>query len=146
MTNEEKKLNEAIKQDGIETQSEILEELKRRFPQYVEQSHNEQEIERLKSVLNAMCAHIDGECDCSCTDCIAAGLVAVGIGDKKQAVKEFANKELIFISRIRKENGTKRECDKLVGEAELKELIDNILSKIQRHIFNAYKELYGAEE
>lgn len=43
MTDEEKKLNEAIKQDGIEKQSEILEELKRRYPQYVESSHNEQE-------------------------------------------------------------------------------------------------------
>lgn len=35
---EEDKLNKAIKQDGIDTQSEILEELKRRYPQYVEQS------------------------------------------------------------------------------------------------------------
>ena len=42
MTDEEKKLNEAIKQDGIETQSEILDELKRRYPQYVEPPHNEQ--------------------------------------------------------------------------------------------------------
>ena len=39
---EERKLNKAIKQDGIETQSEILEELKRRYPQYVKQSDNKQ--------------------------------------------------------------------------------------------------------
>lgn len=39
---EEKKLNKAIKQDGINTQSEILEELKRRYPQYVEQSDKKQ--------------------------------------------------------------------------------------------------------
>lgn len=35
---EEHKLNKAIKQDGVDTQSEILDELKRRYPQYVEQS------------------------------------------------------------------------------------------------------------
>lgn len=35
---EERKLNKAIKQNGIDTQSGILEELKRRYPQYVEQS------------------------------------------------------------------------------------------------------------
>ncbi|MDE7107115.1 MAG: hypothetical protein K2O39_02210 [Clostridiales bacterium] len=40
---EEHKLNKAIKQDGIETQSEILEELKRRYPQYVEQSDKKQD-------------------------------------------------------------------------------------------------------
>lgn len=39
---EENKLNKAIKQDGIDTQSEILEDLKRRYPQYVEQSHKKQ--------------------------------------------------------------------------------------------------------
>ncbi|MDE7406388.1 MAG: hypothetical protein K2M89_05910 [Clostridiales bacterium] len=39
---EEHKLNKAIKQDGIDTQSEILDELKRRYPQYVEQSGNKQ--------------------------------------------------------------------------------------------------------
>lgn len=39
---EERKLNKAIKQDGINTQSEILEELKRRYPQYVEQSDKKQ--------------------------------------------------------------------------------------------------------
>lgn len=39
---EERKLNKAIKQDGIDTQSEILEELKRRYPQYVEQSDKKQ--------------------------------------------------------------------------------------------------------
>ncbi len=38
----EKKLNKAIKQDGIDTQSEILEELKRRYPQYVKQSDKKQ--------------------------------------------------------------------------------------------------------
>ncbi|MDE5592638.1 MAG: hypothetical protein K2I75_01755 [Clostridiales bacterium] len=37
---EENKLNKLIKQDGIDTQSDILEELKRRYPQYVEQSGN----------------------------------------------------------------------------------------------------------
>lgn len=35
---EERKLNKAIKQDGIDTQSKVLEELKRRYPQYFEQS------------------------------------------------------------------------------------------------------------
>ncbi len=39
---EENKLNKAIKQDGIDTQSDILEDLKRRYPQYVEQSGNKQ--------------------------------------------------------------------------------------------------------
>lgn len=39
---EENKLNKAIKQDGIDTQSEILEGLKRRYPQYVEQSDKKQ--------------------------------------------------------------------------------------------------------
>lgn len=38
---EEDKLYKAIKQDGIDTQSEILEELKRRYPQYVEQSNSQ---------------------------------------------------------------------------------------------------------
>ena len=35
---EEHKLNKAIKQNGVKTQSEILDELKYRYPQYVEQS------------------------------------------------------------------------------------------------------------
>lgn len=39
---EEKKLNKVIMQDGIDTQSEILEELKRRYPQYVEQLDKKQ--------------------------------------------------------------------------------------------------------
>lgn len=39
---EERKLNKAIQQDGIDTQSEILEELKRRYPQYVEQADKKQ--------------------------------------------------------------------------------------------------------
>ena len=39
---EERKLNKAIKQDGIDTQSEILENLKRRYPQYVKQSDTKQ--------------------------------------------------------------------------------------------------------
>ncbi|MDE7164708.1 MAG: hypothetical protein K2O04_04710 [Clostridiales bacterium] len=39
---EEHKLNKAIEQDGVDTQSEILEELKRRYPQYVEQSNKKQ--------------------------------------------------------------------------------------------------------
>lgn len=34
----EQKLNKAIKKDGVDTQSEIREELKRRYPQYFEQS------------------------------------------------------------------------------------------------------------
>ena len=48
MTDEEKKLNDAIKQDGIDTQSGILNELKRRYPQYVEQSDTKKEIERIE--------------------------------------------------------------------------------------------------
>lgn len=51
MTDEEKKLNEAIKQDGIATQPEILDELKRRYPQYSEISGNNKEIERMKELL-----------------------------------------------------------------------------------------------
>lgn len=39
---EEYKLNKEIKQDGVDTQSEILDELKRRYPQYVKQSGNKQ--------------------------------------------------------------------------------------------------------
>lgn len=39
---EERKLNKAIKQDGIDTQSEILENLKHRYPQYVKQSDTKQ--------------------------------------------------------------------------------------------------------
>lgn len=39
---EERKLNKLIKQDGIDTQSEILDELKRRYPQYVAQSDKKQ--------------------------------------------------------------------------------------------------------
>ncbi|MDE5562515.1 MAG: hypothetical protein K2J01_03085 [Clostridiales bacterium] len=39
---EEDKLNKMIRQDGINTQSEILEELKRRYPQYVEHSDKKQ--------------------------------------------------------------------------------------------------------
>lgn len=42
MNDEENKLNEAIKQDGIDTQSDILDELKRRYPKYAEQSDSEQ--------------------------------------------------------------------------------------------------------
>ncbi|MDE6618669.1 MAG: hypothetical protein K2K13_06565 [Clostridiales bacterium] len=39
---EERKLNKVIKQDGIKTQSDILEDLKRRYPQYVEQTDKKQ--------------------------------------------------------------------------------------------------------
>ena len=39
---EEYKINKAIKQDGIDTQSDLLDELKRRYPQYVEPSVNKQ--------------------------------------------------------------------------------------------------------
>lgn len=61
---------------------------------YESKGDNIQELERMKNTLNAMCTHIDGECDCSCTDCIAQGLVALGIGDKKQAVIEFAENKV----------------------------------------------------
>lgn len=37
---EEEKLNEAIRQDGCRTQSEILEKLKQRYPQYAEPLEN----------------------------------------------------------------------------------------------------------
>lgn len=37
---EEHKLNNAIKKDGVDTQSDILDELKHRYPQYVEQNDN----------------------------------------------------------------------------------------------------------
>ena len=47
---EERKLNKAIKQDGIDTQSGILDELKRRYPQYAEQSVNKQAPVRKKRV------------------------------------------------------------------------------------------------
>ena len=40
MNREEKKLYEAIKQDGMRTQTGILDELKRRYPQYVAQPTN----------------------------------------------------------------------------------------------------------
>lgn len=37
----ENKLNKAIQQDGVNTQSKILDELKRRYPQYVAVSTND---------------------------------------------------------------------------------------------------------
>lgn len=51
---EENKLNKAIKQDGIDTQSEILEELKRRYPQYVEQSDKKQARKRKFAFISAI--------------------------------------------------------------------------------------------
>lgn len=68
MTDEEKKINEAIKQDGIDTQSEILEELKRCYPQYVEHVHSEQETvtnEQIEKALrNADDIPISDDVDC----------------------------------------------------------------------------------
>lgn len=37
---EEDKINKAIQQDGVNTQSHILAQLKRRYPQYVEPPAN----------------------------------------------------------------------------------------------------------
>ncbi|MDE5562500.1 MAG: hypothetical protein K2J01_03010 [Clostridiales bacterium] len=45
---EEDKLNKAIKQDGIDTPSDVLEELKRRYPQYVEQSDKKHSARKRK--------------------------------------------------------------------------------------------------
>ncbi|MDE6618665.1 MAG: hypothetical protein K2K13_06545 [Clostridiales bacterium] len=45
---EEDKINKAIKQNGIDTKSEILEELKRRYPQYVEQSDKKHSARKRK--------------------------------------------------------------------------------------------------
>lgn len=39
---EEHKLNKAIQQNGVDTQSDILDELKRRYPQYAEQPEDKQ--------------------------------------------------------------------------------------------------------
>lgn len=95
MTNEEKKLNEAIKQDGIDTQSEILEELKRRYPQYVEQSDRDKEIERMANILeNAKIKALGyvGSLNQGWGMWYARELSSSGIGDKKQAVKEAFEK------------------------------------------------------
>lgn len=68
MTDEEK-INEKLRQCGIDTQSATLEELKCRYPQYVEHSHNEQEIvtdERIeKALINADDILISDNVDCS---------------------------------------------------------------------------------
>lgn len=55
---EENKLNKAIKQDGIETQKDILDELKRRYPQYVGQSGKKQAPVRKRriAVISALAA------------------------------------------------------------------------------------------
>lgn len=106
MTDEEKKLNKAIKQDGIDTQSATLEELKRRYPQYAEQATNEQEIERMAEAIRAA-AKTERRCR-NADDGYHIGLeyydytpnvkeqaktlIGMGIGDKKQAVKEAFKK------------------------------------------------------
>lgn len=55
---EEKKLKKAIMQDGIDTQADILEELKRRYPQYVRQSDSKQPraAKRRVAVFSALAA------------------------------------------------------------------------------------------
>lgn len=116
MTNEEKKLNEAIKQDGINTQSEILDKLKRRYPQYVEQSNSDKEIEMMAELL----AHSIGNMTCGER---ARYLSYRGIGDKKQAVKEFV--------------------DKLEKYLYVNMYNNDTASKLARELFT---ELYGANE
>ena len=57
---EENKLNKAIKQDGGDTQSDILVALKRRYPQYAEQSNNPQAFikKRRVAVISALAAAV----------------------------------------------------------------------------------------
>lgn len=132
MTDEEKKLNEAIKQDGIETQSEILEELKRRYPQYVEQSGNEHEIERMAKVLYGHYCGNDKCGKCKQPNCIdyirATHLANAGIGDKKQAVKEAFDLAKCY---LHSNPNLDSELVKVSIDRELDEL---------------FTELYGAEE
>lgn len=47
---EEQKINKALERDGINTQSEILDELKRRYPQYVKQSETKREPNKKRRV------------------------------------------------------------------------------------------------
>ncbi|MBD5131276.1 MAG: hypothetical protein HDT28_01585 [Clostridiales bacterium] len=47
---EENKLNRAIKQDGANTQADILDELRRRYPQYIDQSDSPKVSVRKKRV------------------------------------------------------------------------------------------------
>lgn len=47
---EERKLNKAIERDGVNTQSEILEELKRCYPQYVKQSEAKREPNKKRRI------------------------------------------------------------------------------------------------
>lgn len=138
MADEEKKLNEAIKQDGIETQSGILDELKRRYPQYVEQSHNEQEIERMQNILidkgvfNNMvilqgCAYPDAMISECCLQ-TAEILNNAGIGDKKQAVKEAFE-----------------ELQKFCADADIVGVNGNVIM-LDEIIDGIITELYGADE
>lgn len=126
MTDEEK-LNEAIKQDGIETQSGILEELKRRFPQYAEQATNEQEIERMAKIIYDN--YLDSR---SC----ARELQAQGIGDKKQAVKEAFEK---LVLELYLNNMNKQEM--YIDNEWIS--VDNYVEKIANKVLI---KLYGAEE
>ena len=47
---EERKLNKAIERDGVDTQSEILEELKRCYPQYVRQAEVKREPNKRRRI------------------------------------------------------------------------------------------------
>lgn len=147
MTNEEKRLNETIKQDGIDTQSEILNELKRRYPQYVEQSNNEQEIERILEIMHSGIFLTHSDC--------AIALVNAGIGDKKQAVKDFVDNkakpliselvELMFddnIGKCKVDNCEKSDdipCGASICVEENKRIWESKIDEL-------FTQLYGEEE
>lgn len=68
---------------------------------------------------------------------VAESLVHAGIGDKKQAVKEFAEKL--------KENMSKRLNDNIALKYS-QSTVQSFHDKAQRAIIATYKELYGADE
>lgn len=131
MTDEEKKLDEAIKRDGVETQSEILEELKRRYPQYAEQSPTEQEIKRMANIICPNGVYYSA-------DYTAQMLHNAGIGDKKQAIKEAFEKLKENAETMIYEVGALPHGDeryKFSYEAVTVRQIDEL-----------FTELYGADE
>lgn len=97
---EEDRLNKAIQQDGTNTQTKVLEDLKRRYPQYVV-TDKQTTIKKMLKV--AACSNCydkveRGICNdkpnCRTKDNIEfaiKNLVNAGYGDIKQALTEFAN-------------------------------------------------------
>lgn len=62
-------------------------------------------------------------------------------GNIENGVKKFMDKELIYISQLRKDIATLTQDD-----SKLQAMLDSILAPIQSHMIDTYNELYKKKE